>query len=169
MWARIAIHQKKKATSIPNQIQECVKIHCSWMLMTIITTSPFRVECFPGRSQAVFYELNEGKLPSCQHASVILLTYDKSVLFLLATSPKRVRNTYSRDQEALHCSVTGVPGTSKTPPGKPGGQSLQIYLALQVTKVSHGTFKTLPPSASEHTSSPGPSDFTQSLQGALPY
>lgn len=41
-------------------------------------TSFQRTECFPGRNQAAFCELNEGKLPNLKCTIVVLLTYGKS-------------------------------------------------------------------------------------------
>lgn len=107
-------------------------------------TSFQRVECFPGRNQAAFCELKEGKLPSLKCTSVMLLTYYKTVNLLFTCHlTGAVQRHVKQRPGGTHCSLRGVPGISKTP-GKHGAHSLQIYLALQVPKVNHRPLKNTP-------------------------
>lgn len=132
-------------------------------------TSFQRAECFPGRNQAAFCELNEGKLPNPKCTIVILLTYSKSQSpFYLSPHWRDVEAcTAETRRHSLLCHRGSR--YQQNPQGNLGLNPCKSTLPCRYPRSAMGHSKhTLPPSASRHLSSPGPSDFAQSLQGAIP-
>ena len=162
----------KNATSIQNPIWESVKIHnvpeCLW--------------------QELPYTLSESGMLSRKEPSSLLWTKWRK-----ATKPETCKchlvNTWQKSQSSFYLSPhrRGIEACK----AETGRHSLLCHRGSRYQQDSQGNLElspckstlpcryprstmghskhTLPPSASRPLSSPGPSDFTLSLQGAIPY